>query len=259
MNCVRTDVISWETLPFSTDILILFKIGFMIKNGIAMAIMANDLEIENAWSPLLGDVTIENVTTSSDGEYLIVIAGKSEPFREVRLNGDGKFSPDGEVVLFPYRYGKEEDWARFLPLGDVILSKMEDCGNFTDVERDYVKRLCETKKPLCSYWDERHTKESVIESLIDDEMVDRIATAMEALDWKWLHIDGIPTAKEIRRAIKERLEDLFRNDANTQYFISSGGLEAGFETYAPEDGEDDTFENCVNVYVKFVLDEVSTM
>ena len=75
----------------------------------------------------------------------------------------------------------------------------------------------------------------------------------------WTYYDGLPTALRLRNLCYDLLEDVLKEKDKTEWYSSTGGFEVGFRVFEPEDDEDDTFENCVKVYVRFTVEDFSTM
>ena len=184
---------------------------------------------DKAWSPALGDVIIKRVFWLGS-EYKILVSSKSNRDITLTLDGDGKCNKDGEIMLFPEK-GKNWDEISF------------DKSNI---------------KPL-DYYITDSIKEQVINDVIEYLDFDKIHSVMEFLDWHWATVLGVPTVSQLKMAVRNYLEDLLSQVGETSYNIATGGFEYSFRVYEPYEGEADTFENCVNVSVKFVLDDFDSL
>ena len=69
------------------------------------------------------------------------------------------------------------------------------------------------------------TKQEAIQEQIDNIMdsfeFDKVVKMMEATNWTWASVNGIPTEQDLRRAARERLRDAVESGAS-----SCGGFRA---------------------------------
>lgn len=203
-----------------------------MKNIVGEIIAAKGTRyFDKAWSPVLGDVNIDKSYRIGD-TYRIHISSKRNRNATIILDGEGRYyeGEGGEIMLFPEK-GKNWDEISF------------DKSNV---------------KPL-DYYITDSIKEQVIEDAIDCLDFDKIHSVMEFLDWHWATVLGVPTVSQLKMAVRNYLEDLLSQVGETSYSIATGGFEYSFKVYEPNEGEADTFDNCVNVSVKFVLDDFDSL
>lgn len=184
------------------------------------------------WSPLYRETIVKDVTNDT-----IVIA--PEKFRYnytdsvVMLDGNGKMNYDGEVLIFPE---KGVDWDETMLYDN------------------------EKTKPL-GYYINDEIKEKVIKDVVDNLDFELIHRAMVFLNWTWWTAEGgaVPSVNELKKTVRSYLGEILSKKECDNYRIATGGFEYSFRVYEPYEGEADTFENCVNVSVKFVLDDFDSL
>lgn len=180
------------------------------------------------WSPLYGETLVEEVT-----DNLISVAPEYNYSETITLNGDGKLGDFGEVLIFP---NKDVDWDEAM---------LYDDGEI---------------KPL-GYYINDEIKERVINDAVDNLDFELIHRVMELLNWTWWTPEGgaVPSVNELEKTVRSYLGKILCRKECDNYHIATGGFEYSFRVYVPNEGEADTFDNCVNVSVKFVLDDFDSL
>lgn len=86
-----------------------------------------------------------------------------------------------------------------------------------------------------------------IEHILDEFDFSRVRQAMEALAWRWVAIDGVPSLGDLRRRARELLEDVYNKPPSPFFMVGCGGFEA---TRTMEYASDEKY-----LSLKFVVSE----
>jgi hypothetical protein len=65
-----------------------------------------------------------------------------------------------------------------------------------------------------------------IENILDEFDFNRVQETMEALDWQWWDVEGIPSISDLRRRARSLLEDVYNKSDEHLVTTSTGGFEA---------------------------------
>lgn len=226
-----------------------------MNNTVLKAVKAcGEKYFKNAYSPIFGLVNIVGIDKMF-GEPMIKVEAKDG--QVYYFYGDGRYNREGECMLFPSAAEGKYDWDKYVTKGYGIIDKMKDTSAFTEDEIEMVKNGLEeiNKKPLSYYVDENKEQE-IIDGVLESMEFDTIHKAMKAVDWSWWNTNGTPTPDEIKANVLGKLIEVFKHKDETEWFISSGGVEAGFRTFPNESGK---FEDSVDFYVRFVVDSYETL
>jgi hypothetical protein len=180
------------------------------------------------WSPMFGTTEVTEVT-----DTMIEIHAEYNHLNGITLNGDGKMDDGGETLIFPE---KGVNWDETM---------LYDDGEI---------------KPL-GYYITDEIKVRVIKDAVDNLDFELIHRVMDLLNWTWWTPEGgaVPSVYELKKTVSSYLGDILSRKECDNYHIATGGFEYSFRVYEPNEGEADTFDNCVNVSVKFVLDDFDSL
>ena len=65
-----------------------------------------------------------------------------------------------------------------------------------------------------------------VENILDEFDFNRVQKTMEALDWQWWDVDGVPSISDLRRRARSLLEDVYLKSDEHLVTTSTGGFEA---------------------------------
>lgn len=222
---------------------------------------------ETAWSPMLGDVSVDiSKDTREKYRYSVFIRSKVSG-NMAMLNGDGKMDDNGEVMVFVSKDASEKEWEKYAnPDGTKTL--------------EYYMETWPAEKRGPAY-------DYILDTIEDCIDFDKIAEVMKFLDWRWYmgidynseewkiiksmsnnpelaamtsgYFDKVPDTYEIHSQCLKLIDHVLEHSDKTEWKTSTGGFEVGFRCYPPEPGEEDDLEHSVDFYVRFVLEECSTL
>lgn len=208
--------------------------------------------IHRAYSPICGNVIIKKI--SEDG---IQVEEVSKTHATFVFRPDGRFREHGEKMLFPNE--ENRDWNSVGPeiTMESIIEKMQEKG-FTKEEIEYVSTFSEKPKAIGYYIEHEGQIDELIDEITSSFDYENIRTAMEATKWTWANLET-PTEEEIENMLTRLLKELLSKYVDeSDAFISTGGFTVGFRVYPCNDNSHDTFDDCVEVYAYFAMDEYNT-
>lgn len=220
---------------------------------------------ENAWSPMLGDVTV-GIDEKDEHSTNVYIRSKVND-NLCQLNGDGKIDDNGELMVFVSKGSPEMEWKKYVH--DNGLKPLE-----------YYMEMWYAEKQMSAY-------DYIVDDVIHFIDFEKIAKVMKFLDWKWYmgidydskeweiikstcnnpelaawtsgRFDRVPNSHEVKNQCLKLINQVLEHKDKTEWKSSTGGFEVGFRCYPPEPGEEDDLEHSVDFYVRFVLEEYNSL
>lgn len=207
----------------------------MNNNEIARILQEPFWKERTLYSPAIGYCKLDYIIGQPDGENCAIrvhtdTSGERESFT---FDGNGRLTEHGQIMLFA----------------------TPDCD-----ENDWYKINDDTPKPL-RYYAGQYDVDELVERAFDCIDFDSIHQMMLGMNRKWSmkRVVRFPSIKELKARCEELLRDALSHDEETEWNVSCGGFSCGFRVYGQYNNGGDTFDERVNVYVKYVFDEFETL